>query len=120
MKDAGQALVSPASAALQWVTIASQTNACWIHMSQSLCWWGLEEQTYVQESQLTRAGKPVGWLFLGGMAALLPKLLIISHSKILAFVYHSMLEIFPCLGQVFVSENISQSSSAVYENKGKG
>lgn len=29
-------------------------------------------------------------VILGGMAALLPKLLVISHSKTLAFVYHNM------------------------------
>lgn len=69
----------------------------------------------MHKSQLACAGKPVGLgariagaqrqeevqlpclcntvyfiVILGGMAALLPKLLVISHSKTLAFVYHNM------------------------------
>lgn len=62
---------------------------------------GLEEQTclqvWVQEE--LRAGRGTAALplnntcfivVLGGMAALLSKLLIISHSKTLAFLYHNM------------------------------
>lgn len=62
---------------------------------------------------------------LGRLAALLLRLLTTSHSETLVFVFHifsktSFRQTFHALGRFFLSQNISQRSSAVYENKAEG
>lgn len=111
MKPISQALVSLVCAALLWVTVTSQINIHWTHMSP-LVWlvvaW--ERDLHACACMFTGAcgfgcrcsrspgqGEVqlphhchIGYLVaLGGLTALLARLLIISHSKTLVFIFHS-------------------------------